>query len=182
MYIFLLIALTSSWFLKVTSSSYEAVETLDLNKYIGKWYQVYEDNFDKTFQKNGTCAEAYYDFLDGGNISIFNKELLNNKIDTIEGYGYYKDGDSGGYLSVKLADNPEAPYWVIEVGPVVNNYYDYSIVSDNLQISLFVLTRNVDRFYKLYNTQVIESINKFGFTKMINKPIKMDQSDCSSIE
>ena len=182
MYIFLLLTLASSWFLKVSSSNYQALETLDLNKYIGKWYQVYEDNFDKTFQKNGTCAIAYYDFLENGNVSVFNKELLNNKVDTIEGYAYYKDGNSGGYLSVKLEDNPEAPYWVIEVGPIINNYYDYSIVSDNLKLSLFVLTRDVNRFYKLYNNQVLESIENFGFTKSINKPIIMDQSDCAQIE
>ena len=54
-----------------------------------------------------------------------------NKLDTISGFAYYKDGDTGGYLTVQLEDLPEAPYWVIELGPVVNDFYDYSIVSDN---------------------------------------------------
>ena len=71
-----------------------------------------------------------------------------------------------------------APYWVIEVGPVINNEYQYSIVSDNLKVSLFVLARNVTEFYDLYDKDVKKSLEQYGFTKNINKPIVMEQIDC----
>ena len=161
----------------IVNSEYKAVDELDLNKYIGEWYEVYGDNFDKTFQGDGKCVKAFYKFNDN-NVTVLNTQLdKKNKIDSINGFAYYKDGDTGGYLTVQLEDLPEAPYWVIELGPVVDNLYDYSIVSDNLMLSLFVLTRNVSRFNKYYNDIVKNSLEEFGFNRFINKPYVIEQ-DC----
>ena len=167
----------------IVNSEYKAVSELDLDKYIGEWYEVYGNNFDKTFQGNGRCIKAFYKLNENQdsndkNISVFNSQIdKKNKLDTISGFAYYKDGDTGGYLTVQLEDLPEAPYWVIELGPVVNDFYDYSIVSDNLMLSLFVLTRNVTRFYYDYNEYVLESLENFGFNAFLNKPYKINQ-DC----
>ena len=158
--------------------SYKALDALNLDLYVGNWYEVYQNNIDKTFQGNGRCATATYNFLKNGSISILNKQILNDKIDSITGYGYYKDGDTGGYLTIKLEDNIEAPYWVLSVGPVVDDKYSYSIISDNKKITLFVLTRDVDLFYKKYDSEVLKQIDEFGFTKNYNKPIYMNQTDC----
>ena len=167
----------SLFFIAVFSKDYEAVQELDLDKYVGKWYQVYEDRFDKTFQGNSKCSVAHYK-MNSNNISVINSQInYDGNIETIKGFAYYKNDNSGGYLTVKLEDNPEAPYWVIELGPVVNNMYDYSIVSDNLKLSLFVLARNVSEYYDLYDKQVLDSLNNFGFTNFLNKPINMIQ-DC----
>ena len=68
---------------------------------------------------------------------------------------------------------------MLELGPIVDGYYDYSIVSDNLKLSLFVLTRDVDRFYKKYDTDVNISLENMGFTRNINKPDTMKQTDCN---
>jgi lipocalin len=172
------ILLLFSLLFKVYSNEYGAVKNLDLDNYIGTWYQIYEDNFDKTFQGNGKCAKAYYK-MNENNISVLNTQLdIEDNLENITGYAYYKDGNTGGYLTVKLEDNPEAPYWVIELGPIVSGLYDYSIVSDNLRLSLFVLARNVSQFYQIYEDEVLLSLKKFGFTNIINKPIKMDQQNC----
>ena len=161
----------------VVNSEYVAVNELDLNKYVGEWYEVYGDNFDKTFQGNGKCIKAEYK-LNSNNVSVLNTQLnQKNNRDSITGFAYYKDGDSGGYLTVHLKDLPPAPYWVIELGPVYDNLYDYSIVSDDKKISLFVLARNVDRFFKTYSDDVEASLEEFGFNNFLNKPYKIDQ-DC----
>lgn len=73
---------------------------------------------------------------------------------------------------------PEAPYWVIETGPVIDELYDYAIVSDDKRLSLYVLTRNVTRFYSDYDEDVLYSLDTFGFSKKYNSPITMDQSNC----
>ena len=73
-----------------------------------------------------------------------NKQLSNkDEKESITGYAYYSDGDCCGYLTVQLEDLSPAPYWVLELGPVVDDSYDYAIVSDNFAFSLFVLARNV---------------------------------------
>ena len=161
------------------SDEYKAVDELDLPSYMGKWYQVYQNNFDKLFQGIGKCSTAKYKIVDDNKVSVFNKQIdQDDKVDQITGYAYYKNNDYGGYLTVKLKDLPEAPYWVLELGPINDNLYDYSIVSDDKALSLFVLTRDVDRFYKNYNEDVLNSLEKFGFTKKYNMPIVMNQTDC----
>ena len=162
------------------SSEYKAVDYLDLEKYTGKWYQVYQDKFNKLFQGNGRCSTATYSIIDTNNVSVFNEQInMKNEYDTIKGNAYYKNDDCCGYLTVLLEGTPEAPYWVLELGPVVDEFYDYSIVSDNKALSLYVLTRNVERFYKLYNDKVLISLEEFGFTKSFNSPLTMNQTDCS---
>jgi lipocalin len=162
------------------SKEYKAVEELDLTKYAGKWYQVYKDNFNRLFQGESKCSTAEYEIMSDNKVSVVNKQInKNNEYDTISGYAYYKDNDCCGYLTVVLKGTPEAPYWVLELGPEVDGYYDYSIISDDKALSLFVLTRDVDRFYKLYDTQVLDSLNDFGFNKKINAPKVMNQTDCT---
>ena len=158
---------------------YMAVDYLNVEQYLGKWYQVYSDKFDDTFQKNGRCSTANYGLLENKNISVLNKELdENDKIDSITGVAFYREGDYGGYLTVQLKDLYPAPYWVIELGPVINNYYEYAIVSDNKAVSLFVLSRNVSEFFNTYNDNVLKSLEEFGFTKSWNSPKLMDQTNC----
>lgn len=160
------------------SKEYKAVDELDLTKYDGFWYQVYGDNFNKLFQGNGKCSTAQYKLLDD-EVSVLNSQIdENNEKDEITGYAYYKDGDCCGYLTVLLDGTPEAPYWVLELGPIVNEKYDYSIVSDNRALSLYVLARDVNRFYESYYTMVLDSLNEFGFNKKYNEPQTMNQTDC----
>lgn len=159
---------------------YKAVDELDLSKYVGHWYQVYGDNFNRIFQGNGKCSTADYELLDDGRVSVLNKQLSNkNAQETISGYAYYINDDCCGYLTVQLEGTPEAPYWVLEVGPIVNDYYDYAIVSDNFALSLFVLARNVEDFYKYYNDDVKKSLYDLGFNQIWSYPVPMNQTDCS---
>lgn len=161
------------------ANEYKAVDKLNLENYIGTWYQVYGDNFNRLFQSNGRCSTAQYEILDENTVSVYNYQYdKKNNIDGIKGTAYYKEGDCCGYLTVKLADNPEAPYWVLELGPIVDDLYDYAIVSDDKAFSLFVLARNVENFYSQYNETVIDSLNNFGFTKKYNTPITSDQTNC----
>ena len=160
------------------SKEYKAVDELDLTKYDGFWYQVYGDNFNKLFQGNGKCSTAQYKLLDD-EVSVVNSQIdENNEKDEITGYAYYKDDDCCGYLTVLLDGTPEAPYWVLELGPIVNEKYDYSIVSDNRALSLYVLARDVNRFYESYYTMVLDSLNEFGFNKKYNEPKIMNQTNC----
>jgi lipocalin len=160
-------------------SEYSPVDDLDIEKYAGRWYQVYKDHFDMAFQGEGTCAVADYTLMDG-NIGVLNSQInKNGKVSQIKGSAFYEDNNSGGELSVRLDGVPKtSPYWVIELGPIVDNQYEYSIVSDNNRISLFVLTRDVDRFYEKYDKEVQEFLLDMGFTNNINKPIIMSQIDC----
>jgi len=149
------------------------VQTLDLEKYQGRWYQIYGNNFDQLFEKYSSCITADYTLVPNGNVSVLNSQYEKyNGIEQIEGYAYYGDNIDPnlhpGELTVHLNGVPhDAPYWVYNLGPESNGLYDWSIVSDPLQLSLFVLARDVDIYYEEYDSEVIEILQSYGFDKLV---------------
>jgi lipocalin len=159
---------------------FATVATLNINQFMGKWYQVYSDPFVKsTFEQNGRCVEANYELVSKNNISVHNLQLdKDGNIQEIYGYAFLNNPNKPGQLTVNL-NGHNAPYWVYELGPINNNLYDYAIVSDPTRTSLFVLSRNVERFYKMYDNQVLDNLKKLKFTNLRNKPVKTDQNECN---
>lgn len=158
---------------------YEPVDKVDLTMYTGRWFQIYKNHFDMLFQGEGTCSVADYK-LDNDKIQVLNSQLdKDGSVNEIEGSAYYKDEDTGGKLTLSLNGIPKPmPYWIIELGPIVNNEYEYSIISDDKRISLFVLARNVKTFYEKYDKKVQETLKNIGFNKNVNKPLVMSQEHC----
>jgi lipocalin len=160
------------------------VETLDLEKYKGRWYQIYGNNFDQLFEKFSSCITADYTLMPTGNVSLVNSQYEKiNGIEQIEGYAYYGYNSDPklypGELMVHLDGVPhDAPYWVFDLGPENdNNYYDWAIVSDPVKLSLFVLARDVDTYYKYYDDEVLEILNQYGFDELIT----VSHEDCEYV-
>lgn len=149
------------------------VETLDLEKYQGRWYQIYGNNFDQLFEKYSSCITADYILVPNGNVSVINSQYEKyNGIEQIEGYAYYGQTTDPklhpGELTVHLNGVPyDAPYWVYNLGPESNGFYDWSIVSDPLKLSLFVLARDVDIYYEEYDSEVLELLETYGFDNLV---------------
>ena len=75
--------------------------------------------------------------------------------------------------------------WVVLLGPDTygpDGKYQYSVVTDDASVTLFVLARNTTEFMRKYNTQVQERLSEFGFKHFYNKPLETYQkSDCEYI-
>lgn len=70
--------------------------------------------------------------------------------------------------------------WVIKLGPATygpEGQYQYSVVTDNLKATLFVLARDVDVFQRDYEQEVLAFLTEQGFTSALNKPIKTLHND-----
>ena len=79
------------------------------------------------------------------------------------------------YISLLCVD------WVVQLGPptYTGGLYQYSVVSDYLLYSLFVLARNVTDFKVTYEEQVLAKLKEQGFTKFFDKPKETYQGkDC----
>lgn len=161
------------------------VSELNITQYLGRWYQVYGDlAIFSSVQNNSYCTTGDYGLYPNGTISVHNRERYGSVTGEevgIKGWAEVKDPTKPGELSVVLqTPHPSpAPYWVYALGPVVDGLYDYSVVSDNLLIPLFVLTRNVTRFAAEYDSSVLKFLASSGFTKFYNKPIPLIQAGCT---
>ena len=74
--------------------------------------------------------------------------------------------------------HPQPSHSPIAVGPVVGDQYQYAIVTDPLQLSLYVLARDPDYFAAKFDAQVRAQLNAWGFNQTINKPVPMIQTGC----
>ena len=141
------------------------VNELNVNSYLGHWFQVYGAPTNYVFQGYGTCLTADYGLLDNGQISVLNAQLDKNKeLETIGGYGYYKNASEPGKLTVHLEGVPvDSPYWIIKLGEIKNNQYQYSIITTPSGISLWVLARDLDVFYEFYDEEVVQFLDEYNF-------------------
>lgn len=163
--------------------AFAQVSELNRTQYLGRWYQVYADLFvDATFENSSFCDTADYGLYPNNTISVWNRERQYNVTGPereIFGWAATDDSTKPGELTVHLQTTGiGAPYWVYQLGPVVRDQYEYSIVSDNLKLSLFVLARNVTRFMDKYNRNVTDYLTEQGFTNLLNSPILTPQEGC----
>lgn len=167
----------------------DTVPELDIEKYLGLWYQMASDEFViKAFETDAYCCTALYGDNKDGTLSVHNYAAIGGPAGTtydIDGYAYQSDPDNyPGRLKVKFDAGQDAapfpaPYWVLELGPVNSNgLYDYAIVSDNLSSFLFVLARDVQTYNAKYKDSVMKSLDEMGF-KGVTAPIETYQGkDC----
>lgn len=169
-----------------TSSSLTPVSKIDINSYLGHWYQVYTDVFNEiTFENSTYCATADYGINTNGTISVLNKARIGGvtgNIYQIEGWAKETSNSSyQGELTVELQGvGLPAPYWIYELGPINNETigYEYSIVSDPFQLTLFVLARNVTEFNEKYNNDILEYLKINGWNSTLNSPKLITHEGC----
>ncbi len=162
------------------------VAELNRTQYLGRWYQVYADlAVDITFENSSFCDTADYGIYPNDTISVWNRERqygVDGPEREIFGWAAPASNTSQGELTVHLQTTEfPAPYWVYELGPATYNgtQYQYSVVSDPLKFTLFVLARNVSLFMETWAEGVLERLKANGFTGLLNTPILTVQENCT---
>ena len=147
------------------SNTPDVVNELDVEQYLGNWYQIYGAPTNVIFQGYGECLTAEYDLLDNGDVSVLNSQINSDyELEQISGYAYYTNTSEPGKLSVHLDGVPvDSPYWVVKLGEELNGQYQYSIISVPSGVSLSVLSRNIEDFYDKYDEEVKEYLNENSF-------------------
>lgn len=147
------------------SKAPEVVKELDVNKYLGNWYQVYGAPTNVIFQGYGKCITAQYDALQNGCLNVLNSQInTNGDLEQISGYAYYTNMSEPGKLTVRLDGVPvDSPYWVVNLGEVIDQQYQYSIITVPSGISLWVLTRDINNFLNKYDKEVKKYLDNNNF-------------------
>jgi lipocalin len=161
------------------------VTELNRTQYLGRWYQAYSDfAVEATFENSSYCVTADYGIYPNDTISVLNRERQYNTSGPerrILGWADLANTSAPGELTVHLQTTGfPAPYWVYELGPPTYNgsMYEYSVVSDPLKFTLFVLARNLTEFATTWASGVLERLKQNGFTEFWNTPIATVQENC----
>ena len=168
-------------------SSWAPVESVELSSYTGRWYQTYSDlAVSSTFENSSFCVTADYGFWPNGTVSVLNRERqysIDGPERVINGWAQFANtSNPNGELVVNLqTTNFPAPYWIFELGPQTFNgsFYEYSVVSDPFQLTLFVLARNVTDFALNWEAGVLQRLEQAGYTTFYNTPSATVQEGCS---
>lgn len=149
----------------------DTVEFVELNRYLGKWYEI--SRFEQKFQKGCTATEANYSLRPDGDIKVINRCNLNSpdgKLKESEGRAWIVDENSNAKLKVQFfALGRRLPlfagnYWILDL----DENYNHVIVGDKSRKYLWILSRNKVMDDKTYNNLVNKAKSlKFDVSKLV---------------
>lgn len=165
------------------------VDKVDLNSYMGKWYQVYTSLSPLlTFELGGRNATAVYTKTDRPDVVAVLNRNEPSYLPAQEIRGWARaSGNRPGVFHVTLgagaASNAEdavfrAPgnYWIVALGPKDGNLYQWSVVTNSSKSQLYILCRNPRVFKETYEKEVLTLTTEMGFTTTWNRPRATEQS------
>lgn len=143
------------------------VPKVDLEKYLGKWYEIAA--FPQSFQKGCSCTSAVYGLRPDGNIEVTNTCLKEGKIKKAIGKAVVKDKKTNAKLSVQFFWPFSGKYWIIALAPD----YSYAMVGHPNRDYLWILSRKPVMDNQTYQYLVTQATEK-GFD--VRKLVKTNQS------
>lgn len=116
----------------------ETIATLDLARYMGKWYEI--ARFDHFFEKNMVGVSADYLLLPDGKIQVTNSGFLHElsgEYKTIIGKAKMPNPQEPGKLKVSFFLWFYSDYFIFELDP----NYQYALVGSSSDKYLWILSR-----------------------------------------
>ena len=113
------------------------VQNFDLNKYLGKWYEI--ARLDHSFERGLQNVTAEYSIRDDGGVKVVNSGFSNkeNEWRTAEGKAYFVNNESEGYLKVSFFGPFYGSYVIFEL----DENYQYAFVTGADKKYLWLLSR-----------------------------------------
>lgn len=143
----------------------ETVKQLDINKYLGTWYEI--ARLPNSFEKGLECVTANYTLMENGKIQVLNKGYLiedNSKFKTAKGKAYVPDNNEPAKLKVTFFWPFYGDYWVL----ALDQNYQYAMVGDESRKYLWILAREPLLDEDVYSALIEDAKSKqFETKKMI---------------
>ena len=129
----------------MSKNDLETVAKVELEKYLGKWYEI--AHLPAGFQNGCNQTTATYTLLDNGNVSVLNECLKNGKYKKAKGTAKVVDKLTGAKLKVTFFWPFYGDYWIIKLG----ENYDYAVVGTPNRKYLWILSRTPEMDQRLYS-------------------------------
>ncbi len=122
----------------------ETAAKVELDKYLGKWYEIAHLPF--KYEDDATDITATYSLLKDGNVGVLNECLKDGKAKASRGKAKVVDKATGAKLKVTFFWPFYGDYWIIKLG----ENYQYSVVGTPNRKYLWILSRTPKMDQKLY--------------------------------
>ena len=175
--------LVTIFYLVSNPPNIDTVLDFDLSKFSGKWHQVYDNNYNKIFIKNGDCINHYYQEDHNTLFHLTYNDLnSNNTKSSISGNIKEVNVNNPGKLKISADKFLNSDYWISKVGPVILDKNEHAIITASLGLSLFVLVRNLDTFSDLYKDEILDFLNSSckddKVYDYLTNPILVNNTNC----
>jgi len=140
-------------------STLAVVPRVELDRYIGTWYEV--ARYPNRFQKNCYSTTATYELRDDGTISVINRcseGSANGAEKVARGRAWVVDYETNARLKVQFLWPFSGDYWVIQLG----DQYEYAVVGHPDRKYLWILSRTPRMEPTLY-ARVLERLRQQGY-------------------
>ncbi|MCE7915275.1 MAG: lipocalin [Nitrosomonas sp. PRO4] len=121
-----------------TPKSVQPVTDFNLDRYLGKWYEI--ARLDHSFERGLSQVTAEYSVRDDGGVSVLNRgfSASDSKWKEAVGKAYFVNSDSEGYLKVSFFGPFYGSYVIFELD---HENYQYAFVSGPSLNYLWLLAR-----------------------------------------
>jgi apolipoprotein D and lipocalin family protein len=116
----------------------KVVETVDFEKYSGKWYEI--ARLPNSFEEGLECCTAFYSLLPNGKLEVINTgHLIDDhlKVKKAKGKAYVPNDKEPGKIKVSFFGPFYGNYWII----ALDKDYQYALVGEPSRKYLWVLAR-----------------------------------------
>ena len=141
------------------------ITVFDLNRYLGKWYEV--ARYDHVFERGLVGTTAEYSLRDDGKIKVLNSGYMNTLDGSYqESVGKAKPNSNGkpGQLQVSFFGPFYGNYYILDLAPD----YSYSVVGSSSPKYLWILSRTPHLSSEVLS-KILSNLQKRGYdtTKLI---------------
>jgi apolipoprotein D and lipocalin family protein len=143
-----------------TTAPLEVVSHVDLDRYVGRWYEI--ASFPQRFQRGCVATRATYSRRDDGRIRVVNEcrnQSFQGELRSAEAVAWVADDDgSNAKLKVQFFWPFRGDYWIIDL----DSDYRYAVVGHPSRDYLWILSRTRTMDPSLYEA-ILGRIEAKGF-------------------
>jgi len=135
------------------------VEKVDVERYMGRWYEL--ARFEQSYEKGCVGVTAEYALRDDGRLDVINtcyEKTLDGKRRQAKGKAYVADKETNAKLRVSFFWPFYGDYWVFRLG----DDYEYAVVGSPDRDSLWILSRRPSLDPETYD-RLVREMSREGF-------------------
>jgi apolipoprotein D and lipocalin family protein len=134
----------------------ETVPSVDITKYVGKWYEIASLPF--SLQDGCSCTTAEYEILESGVLKVTNSCRKEGEIEQATGKAFVVEGTNNSKLKVQFFWPFKGDYWVIDLA----DDYSYAVVGVPSRKYCWILSRSTIMSPETYSG-ILDRIKAKGF-------------------